>query len=335
MGLKFPVDLEAWRRWDASRRRVQRVAGAFRGRRAGAPPLFRATKGAQPPVAVVLESRAASSLMAFLAPTRHLESALVLSPFDPTEYLPGVGWSVEQISSLQLAECPEVRTVVAAGNYLALSGQAFDQARALGLRFAVVQHGLVTPFSPPLPSGAQLLAWSAADAEFWRSGRKDIATEVVGAQLLWEAAQAPRAELTSERPIFLGQLHGAELPRFGMTRAAIEFCRTTGATYRPHPSEVDLISRLEHRAFRRLAIEVDPSPRPLATMTRPIAAAYSTGLLEAVARGLPAWAFYPDPPTWLSDFWSRYGLSKWGQESTRAQLPCGQSPAARVAELLS
>ena len=135
--------------------------------------------------------------------------------------------------------------------------------------------------------------------------------------------------------IFLGQLHGAELPRAAMTRSAILFCRMTGATYRPHPSERDLMSRLQHRAFGRLGIEVDASGTALADLGRPVAAAYSTGLVEAAARGLPAWAFHPSPPAWLREFWERYGLSVWGADPTPAPVLPTIEPARAIAGCLS
>ena len=197
-----------------------------------------------------------------------------------------------------------------------------------------MQHGLLTPYAPPLPPGAQLLAWSEQDAAFWRSGRSDITTDVVGSQLLWDAAQDPGPRIEDIRPVFLGQLHGAELPRAGMTRATVVFCRRTSATYRPHPSERDLASRLQHVAFERVGIEVNRSAIPLRDLRRPVAAAFSTGLLEAAARGVPAWAFYPSPPAWLRDFWHRYGLSQWGDDPTPTPPQPDDEPAAAVARHL-
>ncbi len=331
MGLRFANDLAAWRRWDAGRRRVQRAVATVRGRRYAEPDVWLAVRG-RPQVAVVLESRAASSLLAFVAPVAHLGDAALYAPFDPAPYLPSDGWDVRRVPALDLSgQVGDVRTVVAAGNYLPLSARAYEAADARGLRFVVVQHGLLTPYAPPLPPRAELFAWSADDAEFWRSGRSDVTTEVVGSQLLWEAAQAPRVAVESVRPVFLGQLHGAELPRAGMTRAAVTFCRTTGATYRPHPSERDLLSRVQHRAFSRLGIEVDHAPVPLASLAKPVVAAYSTGLLEAAARGLPAWAYYPAAPAWLGEFWSRYRLSIWGGDPT----PEPPKPAYEPAEAIT
>lgn len=46
----------------------------------------------------------------------------------------------------------------------------------------------------------------------------------------------------------------------------------------------------------------------------------SHGVLEAAARGLPAWVDYPDPPEWLEEFWARYGLQRWGGEATKSSV---------------
>ena len=347
MGLRHPVDLAAWQRWDARRHVVRRSLGLVRrtaARAVGlvrrddetASPLFLATRGERPPVAVMLESGAASSVLALVAPVGRLAAAAVYAPFDPAPYLPGDGWAVRTVPGLDLArQLPDAGTVAAAGHYLPLGAAAFEQASARHRRFVVVQHGLLTPFAPPLPPGAHLLAWSQADADYWRSGRGDVTTGVAGSQLLWEAGHDPAPPLTDDRPVFLGQLHGAELPRAGLTRAAVVFCRLSGATYRPHPSERDRVSRLQHQAFERLGIEVDRTAVPLRDLARPVAAAFSTGLLEAAARGLPAWAFYPSPPAWLRDFWARYGLSEWGAEPTPAPPQPAGEPASVVARVLA
>ena len=122
----------------------------------------------------------------------------------------------------------------------------------------------MTPLAPPLADDVRLLAWSQADADFWWSGRADALSTVVGSQLLWEAARAGTpvgndGDSTAHPPVFLGQLHGAELPWRQMARTAERFCRETGAVYRPHPSERDRMSRLTHALFQRRGITVDRS----------------------------------------------------------------------------
>ena len=108
-------------------------------------------------------------------------------------------------------------------------------------RFVTAQHGLLTPYAPPLAEGTTLLAWSEADADFWRSGRDDVAD------------RSPSARSCCGRPASAAACHGRPgrcpgLPRpaargraahASCRRAAEAFCRESGAIYRPHPSERD------------------------------------------------------------------------------------------------
>ncbi|MDT0193774.1 MULTISPECIES: hypothetical protein [unclassified Arthrobacter] len=193
----------------------------------------------------------------------------------------------------------------------------------------------MTPHAPPLPEDAHLLAFSDADAEFWRSGRCDVTWDVVGSQLLWTAGAQGSGRVSEDaRPVFLGQLHGAELPRSGFARAATLFCTTTGAMYRPHPSETDRLSRLQHALWERRGVTLDRSGIPLAELNAPIASVFSTGVLEAAARGIPAWVTYPSPPAWLEEFWERYGMSRWGTEPTPAPARPDLEPARAIAEIV-
>lgn len=180
----------------------------------------------------------------------------------------------------------------------------------------VAQHGLMTPLAPPLPADAHLLAWSAADGEFWISGRQDIRIHEVGSQLLHYAAQQEVELNPAAAPLFLGQLHGAELPRWRMAKAAYSACRNGQAIYRPHPAERDVMSRLQHRWWAQRGIRVDHHGGSLLEARAPVVSVFSTGVLEAAASGLPAWVTYPDPPRWLEEFWERYGMSRLGQAPT-------------------
>jgi len=336
MGLKFPEDLAAWQRWQEARH----PARAIKVRLAPTPgkpaPVVIAERRNRPAhVLVVLESTSPTSLIAFVEPLRHLEVPVaVAAPTDVVAHLPGGGWTVRTESSIDLArDLPEVVLVVAAGHYFPLGAQTYREATARGVPFAVVQHGLMTPLAPPLPPGSHLLAWSEADSEFWRSGRTDVTVDVVGSQLLWNAAHQPPAHVSRfTRPTWLGQLHGAELSRLGMTRAATGFCLREHATYRPHPSERDKLSRLTHAAWERAGIEIDRSGTPLFQTSRPVVSAFSTGLVEAAARGIPAWTHYPHPPAWLREFWQRYGLRPWGGEPTPAPALPAAEPAAAIAQ---
>ena len=210
---------------------------------------------------------------------------------------------------------------------------AHRAAQLAGAATLSVQHGLLTPFAPPLPPDCTLLAWSEADASFWTDGRPDIDVEVVGSQLLWNAARSPAAPIEDEVPTYLGQLHGAELPRRVMARAARRFCLETGATYRPHPAERDTLSRLQHAGWERLGIRVDHRPGPLSTLRTPVVSVFSTGVLEAAASGRPAWVHLPDPPGWVRDLWQRYELHPWGTEPTAPPRAPSVEPRRRIAEI--
>lgn len=336
MGLRFPTELPDWQRWQANRHPARRLKALLRRSAAGPTSAVLASRGDGPArLLVVLESTSATSLYALIEPLRHLADVpvAVAAPSDVTDRLPCNGWRVGPVAPLDLArDLPEVRLVLAAGHYLPLGDDAFRQATARGIPFVAVQHGLMTPLAPPLPPGSHLLAWSEPDADYWRSGRTDVTFSVVGSQLLYQAATAS-AEHVSRfvRPTYLGQLHGAELPRLGMTRAATDFCLRTHAAYRPHPSEQDRLSRLTHAAWERLGIEIDRSGVPLFQTDRPVVSAFSTGVLEAAARGIPAWVHYPEPPSWLREFWGRYVMQPWGGEPTPAPVLPEVEPAQAIA----
>ncbi len=225
--------------------------------------------------------------------------------------------------------------VVALGHFLHLGAAGLRAAVRAGARYVTVQHGLLTPHAPPLAPGTTLLAWGEADAEFWRSGRDDVTTRVVGSQLVWDAGHGPRPDVAEGvTPVFLGQLHGAELPRPVLERAAEGFCRSTGASYRPHPAEVDRRSRATHRRWERAGITVDRSPAPLRALGRPVVSVFSTGVLEAAAAGTPGWVYLTDPPAWVEQFWDRYHLARWGGAPTPAPEQPSVDPSRAVAAAL-
>jgi hypothetical protein len=206
-------------------------------------------------------------------------------------------------------------------------------AVATGAPFLVSQHGLLTPYAPPLPRDSCLLAWTHADADFWASGRSDVTVAVLGSQLLWQVEPTAAPVDAAERPTYLGQLHAAELSRSRLARAAYAFCQAHGATYRPHPSEKDRVSRLLHAGWERRGIRVS-SETPLSHLDSPVVSVFSTGVLEAAARGIPAWVDFPDPPMWLAEFWDRYGMRAYGEDPTRALPRSDAEPAAAVARAL-
>ena len=153
--------------------------------------------------------------------------------------------------------------------------------------------------------------------------------------MLWKASRLPKVEVLDETPVMLGQLHGAELGRAAKQRIYTEFCTSTGAIYRPHPNEADFISRVQHRTMTRAGVVIEVSGKSLVEEGRPVVSIFSTGTLEAACRGLPSWVHHPDPPAWIEDFWSRYNLSRWGDEPTAPIDSSGDEPASIIAKALS
>jgi hypothetical protein len=339
MGLIHPTDLDAWQRWHASLdplRHVRRLRATLRPGD-GPQPLHLVLGGPSPDVLVALDSRAASSRAALLDPLHHLPSSrvAVLAPFPLDDLVPDLGAThrVSGVDELHRA-LPGVRVALSAGNYLPAGALAHQLVTPGGGRSIVVQHGLLTPHAPPLPAASLLAAWSASDAAFWIGSRTDVSVEVVGSQLLHHAAQQPEASVDPHAtPVFLGQLHGAELPRTEMARVSEAFCRATGAKYRPHPSESDLRSRLTHARWAKRGVPFETSGRPLDDLAAPIVGVFSTGVLEAAAAGRPAWVFHPDPPNWVLELWQRYDLARWGREPTPRPVRPAIEPARRIADL--
>ena len=129
-------------------------------------------------------------------------------------------------------------------------------------------------------------------------------------------------------------MHGAELPRASFAYASHSFLKKFGGTYRPHPSEKDKLSVLTHKLWEKEGIRIDRSGIPLNEVPNPVVSIFSTGVLEAAIRGIPAWVYHPAPPAWLVEFWDRYGMNQWGQEPTPAPVQPKKEPAQRIAELM-
>lgn len=333
MGLNHPRDLAAWQRWQASRSPLRSVKHAIRR---GEPPRFELEAPVDADILVVHDSWSPTSGYALTRAAEHLDPARIAHLHPPGRRITEVpSTAVAEVDSEVPAQLRSIRVVASLGHYMAGGRLGHAWARTLRVPFVTVQHGLLAPSMAPLATDTVLLAWSDEDANFWRSGREDVVTHVVGSQLLWSAAQQPK-RVADDRPVFLGQLHGAELPRRGFARASWQFCQATGATYRPHPAEGDKLSRLQHALWERRGIEIDRAGGPLSEIDRPVASVFSTGVLEAAARGLPAWVHYDGPPAWLSEFWERYGMSRWGREAHPTQ-PRGipeAEPARRIAALI-
>lgn len=368
MGLNHPRSLEDWQRWQDSRHRARRAKHALVGTLQRARPGARRADGdvADTTPAFVLVSREPQGGAQERARTLiGLDSASPTSRASLLSVLPYVTGGIDVLAPAGL-DLPEATgpewtehgfdtleqavaaasdaaptAVVSIGQHLAAGAAAHSIARSLAVPEYVVQHGVLTPFAPPLPEGATLLAWSEADAEFWRSGRTDVGARTVGSQLLWQAAheaeRVPRLDsvlLGSERPVFLGQLHGAELSRRVSGGAAVRFCREHGGLYRPHPAETDVLSRAQHRLWRRRGIAFADTDAPLRDLPNPVVSVFSTGVLEAAARGGDAWVFAPGAPTWVRELWERYDMRPFGAEPTPSPVVDSEEPAARIARIL-
>ena len=343
-GLTHPRDLAAWHRWQHRQqplgRRAQQMFGVLRDiarpdGHAGSAVLARG--GPAPRVLVCLESRSPSSVQALLDPVRHLDPAevAVVAPTGVTDLLPPGPWTetTGYAPELVAQHTGPGALVLSTGHFLPLG--ALAHAATEPGRFLTVQHGLLTPHAPPLGAGTVLLAWSEADAAFWRSGRDDVGSVVVGAQLLWDASEPPPATLDPQAPpVFLGQLHGIQLPRDVLASAAETFCRAEGATYRPHPSQRDRRSVATHARWEAEGVTIDRSGIPLRELGAPVVSVFSTGVLEAAAAGLPAWVTLADPPTWLREFWERYALAPWGGPPTATPQRPEVEPSRAVAAVV-
>ena len=357
--LKYPLDLDAWQAWQRRQKKLKwakyklnSLLDSARSRTVAEEPVrgLLYTRGTKPQVLIVMDSFSPTNRNAILEPLKYLDAVDVALwvPEDASEYLDGQyaserysrkDWSEQEISGDELKSLlPDVRIVLSAAQFLGRGAAAYEYARAIGAEYWMVQHGLLVPQAPPLPVGCTLLAFSEADAQFWASGRRDVTTHAVGSQLLYLAAQkAAGAEAQKQNdlePIFLGQMHGAELPRASFAYASHSFLKKFGGSYRPHPSEKDKLSVLTHQLWEKEGIRIDRSGTPLNEVPNPVVSIFSTGVLEAAIRGIPAWVYHPAPPAWLVEFWDRYGMNQWGQEPTPAPVQPKKEPAQRIAELM-
>lgn len=337
MGLIHPVDADAWVRWQTSRQPIWR---RIRARRTSLPQGAILTSDVvDPRILVSTQSTNASSRAALDETARHLHDhgvAVLGGSETLDESGPPMSQRVHAVDELldALGDLEAVVVPVGIGWQHELVCAA---ARRRGARIFVVQHGLLTPFSPPLPRDSTLLAWSEADGAFWTTGRDDVTVEIVGSQLFWNAAphtDRDRAVSTDTALTFLGQLHAAELGRHELARISYRFCRDQGAVYRPHPSEIDRLSRLEHALWQRRGVRFTDSAEPLDERSGPVVSIFSTGILEAAAAGHAAWVHHPNPPPWLMDMWNRYEMQPWGSQATPPPPAPSIEPAARIADII-
>ena len=357
-GLLFPRDIDEWRRWQGRQHRLRRIRASLLPRRENA--LWLAVRGSAPEALIGLDAETPTQVASLVRPLEllpHLDVA-VLMPTRRPGLLPGHGWrwlevpagggapgapddagTAPRVSDHPGAAAPSVpevlgsvRAVVTIGHFLPVGAVANCWAGDLGAARVVVQHGLLTPHAPPLPPESHFLAFSDQDGAFVAAGRDDVVCSSIGSQLLWAAGNEKPAPWGDQRPLYLGQLHGAELPRGIKGRVTADFCRATGAMYRPHPAETDVASRLQHALWERRGIVVDRSGLPLRELGRPVVSAFSTGVLEAAARGVPAWVMFPEAPRWLLEFWDRYSMRRWGGAPTSPPARPEREPAAAVAD---
>ena len=346
MGLNHPTDLEAWQAAIASHEDVLRRIQGLARRRSGPTQSIVLSPGADADILVVVDAPTPSLRAAVVAPIAKMnpDRVAVLATEATHRHLPqfGAHTPIAILNEDDLARTvPNVRSILASGHYTILGALAYACSRVSGASFFVSQHGIVTPLAPPLPPGADLLAWSKSDADFWMSGRNDTNATTVGSELLWQAHRArtstgpDRFPVDSGGLLYLGQLHGHELPRRAMAKAAVRFCRSNDALYRPHPSETDVVSRLQHRRWQSQGIKFEVSPVPLAQTNHRVVAVFSTGVLEAAAAGRASWVDYPEPPEWLDEVWNRYAMKRFGSATpTQAAVP-DLEPARRIAEIVT
>ena len=344
-GLKHSTDLVAWRRWHESRHPVRFAARSARRRLRPSPPasIDVLVPGLEADLLVAIEATHASVDRAVVAPLSHLppERTAIVAPVG---WQPPASYAGHERRTILLTDLPSFmspRAVLAAGNYTEVGAAAFALAEDFEVPFFVSQHGALTPFAPPLPRAAHLLAWSDADADFWTAGRSDVTVTTTGSQLLWVAGglgfdtgAARPAQPATTRLVYLGQGHAAEISRARLAHAALITCREHGAVYRPHPSERDVTSRAVLATYRRAGITVDTSAVPLVDLEAPIVSVFSTGVLEAAARGRDAWVDFPRPPAWLGEFWERYGMHRLGSSPTPVPARSADEPARRIAEIV-
>ncbi|QRZ61204.1 RNA-binding protein [Rothia sp. ZJ932] len=355
MGLKFPEDLSAWREWQQQADGIRKVKTALLNVPIAVTGLLGHGESPEEPEPVVgflyshpnhstrvlsvLDSASPTSISSLIKPLKHLDSDVAVWASERiSDVLPGDGWQETIVTEGELGGLlPDLSCVLSLGHYMKFGAAAFRLARLTQSEFIVTQHGLITPYAPPLPKESTFLAFSEDDAKFYLSGRADVNYRVVGSQLFYDAAQAATGEKkadSSGQPIFLGQMHGAELPRASYAKAGYTFCKENNARYRPHPQEKDKLSVLTHRLWARIGIEIDESREPLKNLSNPVVSVFSTGVLEAAIRGVPAWVYHPNPPAWLEEFWDRYGMNRWGSEPTPAPGIPSQEPAQAIAQYI-
>ena len=356
MAVIHPRSLERWEEWRNSRRPAAAVRAALSGRLRRRPavpapaPVLHSRSGdgdrrillgmdAPEETADVAAGQDSPLGEALLAVLPYLTSPVdVLAPGDQRiPALEGPEWERRPLAGAGALDELGITAVITGGWAAPVGRRVHDWARRAGIPGAVLQHGTVTPFAPPLPPETTLLAWSQADAEFQRAARADVDTRVVGSQRLWQADRDARTAAPREpvdRPVFLGELRRLDLPDRLAARAALRCVRSEGALYRPGPLEIDRPSRLTHALMRRRGVEFQDPPLPVAEQSGPVVAVLSADILEAAVRGLPAHVYGPGMPSWVYEYWERYGMRRLGRGDTPAPPVAADEPARLIAQIL-
>lgn len=338
--------IDAWRRWRARRAGPAGIlspAALFAPRPLG---LFSPAGERQSrPVLVALESLSATQSAALLAPATELAArrtpVALLAPLACSAQLAGAGYRMAATGDGDELVRLRPRMTLATSHAGGSGALAYAACGQEGSGFMVVQHGVLTPFAPPLPPHSLLLAWSDADAAFWTGGRRDVLALSVGSELLAMAARrddaASRlagASAGEGELCFLGQLHGPELPRSATLATLRSLRRTRPVAYRPHPGETDALSRAQHRYLATRGIAVERHDSPLAERRGAVVAIFSTGVLEAAAAGGEAWVACADPPPWVREVWDRYEMAPLDSGVPTVVDPPEGQPASLIADLV-
>ncbi|MEI6622557.1 MAG: RNA-binding protein [Actinomycetes bacterium] len=338
--------LPQWQAWQASQTGIARMVWRSRKRGFHAVEQVHITSwgdDAGASVLVALDSASPSQQAALIEPAKVLFQrgyrVIVISSFPAGSLLGEPPQDVKTVERLDHAVGGGLRAVLSVGDYLEMGAHGHRVSRDLGIPYFVVQHGVLTPLAPPLPDGAHLLAWSSADLAFWQDGRATVSGTVCGSQILWQANSAAHSythdarSVSFEGVVFLGQLHGLELPRNATRKSVAALRRETQVRYRPHPVETDIMSRFQHRVWERQGVDI-AGGGPLGEILQPVLAHFSTGVLEAAAAGVPAYGYCSRPPIWLSQLWDRYEMSPWGADEPTRIVPPSIEPADLVAGLV-
>ncbi len=331
-------DPAAWKRW-----RARRAAVTSLGRRGLFAPVEVATFGSFRPsdaaVVIAIDGVSPTITSSLLRPAALLrDRAIDVSILAPARFageLSERGFDFHGPITERAAEALRPGVVLATQHSTQTGALAWRVAERASVPFVVVQHGVVTPYAPPLPERSRLFAWSDSDGVYWSRGVHGVEVAVFGSQLIYEAGlQRVPGGGRADATCFLGQLHGPELARRTTRRTVTALARQTSLAYRPHPDERDLRSTITHRLWKTRGVELLAGSQSLvdASRGRNVVGIFSTGILEAAAAGIPAFRFCVDPPRWLGELWDRYEMAPYeGEQGTVVSVPSVE-PAHRIVD---